>query len=122
MSDLKDYSADELYFDLGSYRRSVTTKVKPAQTWFNRGLIWSYAFNHEEAAVCFSQAISHDTGLAMAYWGLAYTLGPNYKYILLGICNQRSANNALSASHGNFSIKTSLKSLQKRLIALQQKR
>jgi len=56
----------------------VSTSSADAQTWFDRGLTWSYAFNHEESAVCFEQAIANDPGCAMAYWGLAYSLGPNY--------------------------------------------
>jgi tetratricopeptide (TPR) repeat protein len=65
------------YFDLGSYGRQVTGAAR-AQTWFNRGLVWAYAFNHEEAAACFERAAEADPGCAMAYWGLAYALGPNY--------------------------------------------
>ncbi|KAF9889539.1 hypothetical protein FE257_007249 [Aspergillus nanangensis] len=66
------------YYDLGSYHRPVSSNSPQAQLWFDRGLIWTYGFNHEEAAACFSQAIDHDPGCAMAFWGLAYTLGPNY--------------------------------------------
>ncbi|KAL4903764.1 hypothetical protein BDW74DRAFT_155384 [Aspergillus multicolor] len=66
------------YFNLGTYQRPVSTTNTTAQTWFNRGLIWTYAFNHEEAATCFRYAVDHDPNCAMAYWGLAYTLGPNY--------------------------------------------
>ncbi|RAL12533.1 tetratricopeptide repeat protein [Aspergillus homomorphus CBS 101889] len=71
-------SADTPYYDLGSFHRSVTTASRDAQIWFNRGLIWCYAFNHEQAAECFNQAIAHDPTCAMAYWGLAFALGPNY--------------------------------------------
>src|ERR1700757_1216983 len=66
------------YFDLGDYSRPVTTDTAGAQTWFNRGLVWAYGFNHEEAAACFGRAAEADPGCAMAYWGLAYALGPNY--------------------------------------------
>ena len=66
------------YFDLGSYAREVTTSSAPAQLWFTRGLIWTYAFNHEEAVRCFERAIDSDPGCALAHWGLAYALGPNY--------------------------------------------
>jgi tetratricopeptide (TPR) repeat protein len=66
------------YYDLGSYHRPVTTNSNDCQTWFDRGLIWVYGFNHEEAAECFEKAIEADEGCAMAYWGLAYALGPNY--------------------------------------------
>ena len=66
------------YFDLGGYGRPVTTSSAQAQTWFDRGLLWSYAFNHEEAVRCFERAIEADPDCAMAHWGLAYALGPNY--------------------------------------------
>lgn len=66
------------YYDLGSHSRPVTTSSKEAQTWFDRGLVWCYGFNHEEAARCFEKAIAADANCAMAYWGLAYALGPNY--------------------------------------------
>ncbi|KAL5364441.1 tannase and feruloyl esterase-domain-containing protein [Aspergillus floccosus] len=72
-----DLSSDA-YYNLGSYHRTVSTASPQAQTWFDRGLIWTYGFNHEEAANCFQKAINHDSHCAMAYWGLAYTLGPNY--------------------------------------------
>ncbi|KAL6857753.1 hypothetical protein ACO1O0_005195 [Amphichorda felina] len=68
----------EAYYDLGGFHRRVTTQHPAAQTWFDRGLIWCYAFNHEEATRCFERAIAHDPACAMAYWGLAYALGPNY--------------------------------------------
>jgi hypothetical protein len=66
------------YFDLGSYARPVTTASDPARVWVQRGLLWAYAFNHEEAVACFEQAISADPQCALAYWGVAYALGPNY--------------------------------------------
>ncbi len=66
------------YFDLGGYSRRVTTTSDEAQTWFDRGLRWTYGFNHEEAAECFRKAIGADPGCGMAYWGLAYAIGPNY--------------------------------------------
>ncbi|RJE23287.1 hypothetical protein PHISCL_04361 [Aspergillus sclerotialis] len=66
------------YYNLGSFHRPISTTSQDAQTWFDRGLVWCYAFNHEESAKCFEQAIAIDPKCAMAYWGLAYTLGPNY--------------------------------------------
>jgi tetratricopeptide (TPR) repeat protein len=66
------------YFDLGSYHRPVTTASAEAQRWFDRGLLWCYSFNHEEAIRCFRQAVELDPDCAMAYWGIAYAVGPNY--------------------------------------------
>jgi tetratricopeptide (TPR) repeat protein len=65
-------------FDLGSYAREVTTSSAAARAWFTRGLLWTYAFNHEEAVRCFERAIADDPDCALAHWGLAYALGPNY--------------------------------------------
>ena len=65
-------------FDLGSYSRPVATSSPEAQLWFDRGLLWTYGFNHEEAVFCFNQAAEADPKCAMAYWGIAYALGPNY--------------------------------------------
>ena len=66
------------YFDLGNYTRVVTTTSDEAQTWFDRGLRWTYGYNHEEAVECFRKAIAADPACGMAYWGLAYAIGPNY--------------------------------------------
>lgn len=65
-------------FDLGTHHRPVTASSSLAQAWFDRGLVWCYGFNHEEAAACFQKAIDADPGCAMAYWGLAYANGPFY--------------------------------------------
>ena len=37
------------YYDLGKYSCAITTQPPEAQTWFDRGLMWCYGFNHEEA-------------------------------------------------------------------------
>ena len=66
------------YYDLGGFSRPVTTASAEAQTWFDRGLAWCYGFNHEEAGRCFRLAAEADPGCAMAQWGVAYAIGPNY--------------------------------------------
>ncbi|MGP2436256.1 hypothetical protein [Streptomyces sp. JW3] len=66
------------YYDLGTHGRPVTTTSARAQTWFDRGLVWTYAFHHEEAIACFEAAAAADPDCAMAHWGIAYALGPNY--------------------------------------------
>lgn len=66
------------YYDLGSYSRAITTSEPDAQTWFDRGLIWCIAYNHEEAVACFQRALEYDPECAMAWWGVAYASGCNY--------------------------------------------
>ncbi|MFP3460004.1 tetratricopeptide repeat protein [Arthrobacter globiformis] len=65
-------------YDLGLYNRAVTTSSPEAQLWFDRGLLWAYSFNHEEAIRCFEKALDSDPGCALAYWGIAFAKGPNY--------------------------------------------
>lgn len=66
------------YYDLGNHGWAISTTSPEAQLWFDRGLNWTYGFNHEEAIRCFEQAIVADPDCAMAHWGLAYAAGPNY--------------------------------------------
>ena len=66
------------YYDFGPYSLAVTTQSPDAQMWFDRGLNWTYGYNHDEAQQCFRQAIEADPACAMAHWGLAYAAGPNY--------------------------------------------
>ena len=73
-------SAREPIFDgLGSLHHPVTTKNNStlAQRFFDQGLTFVYAFNHDEAAGSFEQAAHLDPDMAMAYWGIALSLGPN---------------------------------------------
>lgn len=66
------------YFDLGTYSCRITTSSRKAQLWFDRGLNWTYGYNHAEAVTCFEKALKHDPDCAMAHWGVAYAAGPNY--------------------------------------------
>ncbi|MEM6889848.1 MAG: tetratricopeptide repeat protein [Pseudomonadota bacterium] len=66
------------YFNIDVYSRPVTTTSSEAQLWFDRGLIWLFGFNYEEAKLCFRTALEHDHECAMAHWGISYASGPNY--------------------------------------------
>ena len=68
------------YFDIDVYSRKVTTNSPDAQIWFDRGLVWTYSYNHELAIDCFQKALEHDSDCAMAHWGVAYAIGPNYNF------------------------------------------
>lgn len=63
---------------LGQIHMPVTTDNKEAQCFFDQGVAYLYAFNHDEAIRNFAQAGKLDPNLAMAHWGIAYALGPNY--------------------------------------------
>ncbi|MGH9502067.1 MAG: hypothetical protein ACRD20_04380 [Terriglobales bacterium] len=63
---------------LGDLHHPVSTSRPPAQQFFDQGLRLIYAFNHDEAARSFQRAAELDPRLAMAYWGVAEAVGPNY--------------------------------------------
>ena len=67
---------------IGKWNYSVTTKSDKAATFFNQGLALMYGFNHGEAGRSFKTALRHDSTFAMAYWGIAMVLGPNYNAAL----------------------------------------
>jgi tetratricopeptide (TPR) repeat protein len=63
---------------LGDLHHPVSTHNLEAQKFFDQGLRFIYAFNHDEAARSFQHAAELDSKLAMAYWGVAEAVGPNY--------------------------------------------
>ncbi len=83
------------YYNIGKLHRRVTTESTSAQRWFDRGLAMCYAFNHEEAVRCFQKAVVEDPALAMAYWGLAYAMGPNINNMEIPNDQMAQANFAL---------------------------
>lgn len=58
--------------------RPITTKSSEAQKFFDQGLTLIYAFNHEEAIRSFKKVAELDPDCAMAWWGVALGLAPNY--------------------------------------------
>ena len=68
----------KLMSGLGDLHHSVSTRDLAAQQFFDQGLRLIYAFNHDEAARSFKHAAELDPKLAMAYWGIAEAVGPNY--------------------------------------------
>jgi hypothetical protein len=63
---------------LGNLHHPVSTRNPLAQRFFDQGLTCVYAFMHEEAVRSFQRAAALDPKLAMAHWGIALALGPNY--------------------------------------------
>lgn len=68
------------YYDLGVYSRAGVSPNVTAQLWFDRGLNWTFGYNHNEAITCYERAIAAAPDCAMAHWGIAYAKGPNYNY------------------------------------------
>ncbi len=62
----------------GDLHHPVSTNNAQAQQFFDQGFRQIYAFNHDEAARSFQRAADLDPKVAMAYWGVAEAVGPNY--------------------------------------------
>src|SRR6184192_2350336 len=71
-------SSPKLLPGLGEVHHPVATKNSQAQRFFDQGLKLVFGFNHDEARRSFQRAAELDPKLAMAWWGVALTLGPNY--------------------------------------------
>ncbi len=65
---------------LGPLQHPVSTNNRQAQAFFDQGLKLVYAFNHAGAVASFRRAAELDPDLAMAHWGVALALGPNYNF------------------------------------------
>jgi tetratricopeptide (TPR) repeat protein len=66
-----------LFEGLGSHGRKVTTTSPEAQRYFDQGLAFMSAFNHDEAERAFLHAARLDPSCAMAHWGVAMANGPH---------------------------------------------
>ncbi|MFN7021436.1 MAG: tetratricopeptide repeat protein [Phycisphaerales bacterium] len=70
-------SRPQLFNGMGPHRRTVTTVSPLAQKYFDQGLNFAYAFNHDEAIRSFKEAARLDPDCAMAWWGVALCHGPH---------------------------------------------
>jgi tetratricopeptide (TPR) repeat protein len=68
----------QIFDDIGSFHRAITTDSPQGQAYFDQGLTWVYAFNHDEAIRSFTRVAELDPECAMAWWGVALCQGPNY--------------------------------------------
>lgn len=67
----------QLFAGLGGYARELSSPSAGAREYFNQGLVWLYAFNHDEAVRSFGQAAELDPRFALAWWGVALAHGPH---------------------------------------------
>jgi tetratricopeptide (TPR) repeat protein len=73
----------QLYDGLGDSHRRIATSNPQAQKYFDQGMRFAYAFNHDEATRSFAKAAELDPHCASCYWGVSLTVGPNYNLPLM---------------------------------------
>lgn len=72
-----------LFRGTGSHQLAVSTSSADAQRYFNQGLAFLYAFNHDESIRSFQAATELDPDCAMAWWGIAAAAGPHINFPLV---------------------------------------
>ena len=72
-----------LFEGLGTTGRKVTTSSADAQRYFDQGLCFLFAFNHDEAIRSFHRAAELDPDCPLAWWGIALAHGPHINFPVL---------------------------------------
>lgn len=85
-----------LFDGLGTFGRKVQTSSSEAQKYFDQGLCFLYAFNHDEAIRSFRRALEFDPKLAMGWWGIAIANGPHINNPIVDPTRARAAWDALA--------------------------
>jgi tetratricopeptide (TPR) repeat protein len=96
-----------LFEGLGHHRRAVATSSPEAQKYFDQGLTWTYAFNHDEAIRSFEAALAKDPKCAMAWWGIAYCHGPHINNTAVPPEREKAAWDALQKALANATLGSS---------------
>ncbi len=91
----------QLFEGLGSFHRAITTSAPQAQQYFDQGMRFLWAFNHDEATRSFARAAQLDPACAACYWGVALTVGPNYNLPGMEAPRARVAAEALRLAQAN---------------------
>ncbi|MFL6736524.1 MAG: tetratricopeptide repeat protein [Sphingomonas sp.] len=91
----------KLFGGLGSFHRTVTTRSALAQKYFDQGMRFVWAFNHDEATRSFAKAALIDPRCASCYWGVALTLGPNYNMPMMSSPRARVGWEAVRKAEAN---------------------
>jgi len=84
-----------IFTGMGAHERDTRTRSPVAQTYFNQGLVWTFAFNHDEAIRSYQAALAYDDQCAMAWWGIAYCNGPHINNPAVDEAHARAAWDAL---------------------------
>ena len=72
-----------LYEGLGSRSRKISTTSREAQRYFDQGIAFLFAFNHDEAIRSFRKAAELDPHAPMAWWGISVASGPHINFPMM---------------------------------------
>jgi tetratricopeptide (TPR) repeat protein len=84
-----------LFGGLGDFHRAVSTNSPQAQAYFDQGMRFLWAFDHDEATRSFANSTQLDPQCASCWWGVALTVGPNYNLPMMAEPRAAVARDAL---------------------------
>src|SRR5262245_13726710 len=97
-----EWARGAMLFDgLGNFHRKATTSSAKAQKFFDQGMRYLWAFNHDESTRSFAKATELDPSCAICYWGVSLTVGPNYNLPMLVEPRAKVAFDALQQADKN---------------------
>ena len=94
--DTPDTRPVPLTTGLGNSHHIIHTTNPEAQKFFDQGMDYLFAFNHDEARRSFQKAANLDPKAAMPLWGVALAVGPNYNDIDIGHAREQQAVTAIT--------------------------
>jgi tetratricopeptide (TPR) repeat protein len=106
-------SRAQLFAGLGNHHREITTSSKRAQRYFDQGLTWAYAFNHDEAIRSFTECARLDPDCAMCWWGVALCNGPHINNPAMTAVRSKAAWEALQKA---ISLRNSASEIERAMI------
>lgn len=81
---------------IGRAHFPIQTANREAQDFFNQGLNYIYAFNHDEARRSFERAAALDPAAPMPLWGVALAVSPNYNDVAIDPDRRQQAFTAIT--------------------------
>jgi tetratricopeptide (TPR) repeat protein len=96
MSNEEDHRPVSLVSGIGNSNHPIRISTPEGQKYFNQGLNYIWAFNHDEARRSFQKAAELDPSAAMPLWGVALAVGPNYNDIDISHSRSQQAVTALA--------------------------
>lgn len=96
MGEMAAHRPVTLVMGLGNSHHGIRTTNPEAQRFFDQGMDYLFAFNHDEARRSFARAAELDPKAAMPWWGVALAVGPNYNDIDIGHARAKQAVDAIA--------------------------
>jgi len=83
-ASLADWARGAQIFEgMGTFHRKISSSSADAQQYFDQGMRFMWAFNHDEASRSFARAAQLDPQCGICLWGVALTVGPNYNMAMM---------------------------------------